>query len=161
MEKKMSLTASEISQIWGAYMNASITSTVLSYFTEKAEDEDIASVVEQAFTLSQSALTKLIRIFEQENKPIPIGFTNEDVNPDAPRLFTDNYFLQYVLQMGMLGMTSCSTAISSQHGKIFINFSQRVCKNLLNFIIKHYLFQNQKGYTAVRLAFLPQKKWTL
>lgn len=112
MEKKVSLTASEISQIWGAYINSSVTSTVLTYFIEKVEDEDIRSVVKQAYTLSQSHLTNLSRIFEQENKPIPIGFTNEDVNPNAPRLYTDNYFLQYVLQIGMLGMASCSGALS-------------------------------------------------
>lgn len=112
MEKKVGLTASEISQIWGSYMNASLTSTVLSYFLEKVEDEDINSVLKQAYTLSQSDLEKLSHIFEQENKPIPIGFTNEDVNLDAPRLYTDNYFLQYAYQMGMLGMTSCSMALS-------------------------------------------------
>ncbi|PAV27824.1 hypothetical protein CIL05_19950 [Virgibacillus profundi] len=127
--KEVNLTASEIAEVWGAYMNASLTSTVLSYFIEKVEDEDISPVLEQAQTLSQSQLKKLTSIFEQENKPIPIGFTNEDVNLEAPRLYTDNYFLQYVFQMGMLGMASFSAAVGmSTREDIYQFFSEGLTK---------------------------------
>ncbi|MFD1171163.1 DUF3231 family protein [Oceanobacillus picturae] len=112
LEKNIELTAAELSQVWGAYMNASISTCVLSYFLEKVEDEAIHTVLQDAQTLTQSQLSKLTSFFKDENKPVPIGFTDEDVNLDAPRLFSDNFFLQYVKQMGMLGMGAYTASVS-------------------------------------------------
>ncbi|MFD1038918.1 DUF3231 family protein [Virgibacillus byunsanensis] len=112
MEQKINVTSAELSQIWEAYMDASITSTVLSYFIEKVEDEDIKPVLHDAQSLAISHMQTLSIIFEQENKPIPFGFTDEDVNIEAPRLYSDNYFLQYMLQVGKFGLLFFSRAIT-------------------------------------------------
>ncbi|WP_163970921.1 DUF3231 family protein [Oceanobacillus halotolerans] len=124
-DKQVNLTASELSQIWGAYMNASVTSTVLAYFLEKVEDEDIKPVLQDAQSLSLSQMEKLTTIFKKENKPIPFGFTDDDVNFDAPRLYSDNYFLQYVLQMGKLGLFSFSGSVTmSTREDVYSFFSE-------------------------------------
>lgn len=121
-DHNMKLTSAELSQMWGAYMNASLTSTVLSYFINKVEDEDIKSVLQEAHTLSQSHLEKISSIFEQEHKPVPIGFTNEDVNLDAPRLYSDNYFLQYTFQMGSLGIFAFASSVTMSTRKDVYDF---------------------------------------
>ncbi|GGB41976.1 DUF3231 family protein [Virgibacillus dakarensis] len=125
MELKQNLTSAEIANIWRAYQNASITSAVLKYFTSKVEDEEIKPVIQDALTLEQTQLDKLTRIFKKENFPIPIAFTDQDVNVEAPRLYTDNFFLQYVVQMGSLGMGSFTQAISaSTREDIYLFFSE-------------------------------------
>ena len=122
MENQKSLTSAELSQLWGSYMNASLINTVLTYFLEKSEDEEIVQVIKEAHTLSESTLQSIANIFEQEGEPLPVAFTDEDVNPEAPRLYTDNFFLQYINQLGMLGMTATTAAISMATRKDIYRF---------------------------------------
>lgn len=111
MEKNISLTTAELAGIWGAYMDASLMTAVYSYFREKTEDEEIQPVIQEALDLSQNHADKLKELFESENHPVPVGFTDEDVNIDAPRLYTDSYMLQHALQLGTLGMAESTAAI--------------------------------------------------
>lgn len=127
MEKNQNskLTSSELAEIWGAYMNASLTSTVLKYFIQKVEDNEIAAVIQHALDMTQKQLEELTTFFHQENKSIPIGFTDQDVNIDAQNLYTDNFFLQYVYQMGSLGMFSFSGAVAmSTREDVYSFFSE-------------------------------------
>src|SRR5699024_2752390 len=112
MDNQVRLTAAELAEVSGAYINASLSAHVLAYFLAIVEDEDIKSVLQEGYTLSQSHMEKLQTVLQQNNQPIPAGFTKDDINLDAPRLYTDNYFLQYALQMGYLGMYSCTSAVS-------------------------------------------------
>ncbi|QKY71444.1 DUF3231 family protein [Lentibacillus sp. CBA3610] len=112
MPANTKLTSAEISQTWGAYLNTSLSNKVLMYFRAKVEDADIRPIIQEAFNLSQSHINQLTAIFETEGIPVPYGFRDEDVNTDAPRLYSDNYFLQHIMQLGQLGMQSYSMAIS-------------------------------------------------
>lgn len=125
MDQNIDLTSSELSQIWGAYMGASLASKVLRYFHAKVEDNEIRPVIQDALTLTESHLIKLRTIFEKENKPLPIGFTDQDVNVDAPRLYTDNYFLQYIFQMSALGLSAFQMSVTlSTREDIYLFFSE-------------------------------------
>lgn len=125
MDQHIDLTSSELSQIWGAYINASLTSKVLSYFHAKVEDNEIRPVIQDALTLTESHLLKLRTIFKKENKPLPIGFTDQDVNVDAPRLYSDNYFLQYVFQLGALGLSAFQMSVTlSTREDVYLFFSE-------------------------------------
>jgi hypothetical protein len=54
---------------------------------------------------------KTKEIFNQESFPIPIGYTDEDVNLGAPRLFSDEFYLHYLKYTGKAGMSIYSIAI--------------------------------------------------
>ncbi|WP_307439756.1 DUF3231 family protein [Bacillus sp. V2I10] len=46
------------------------------------------------------------KLFQNEKFPIPHGFTDEDVDINAPRLFSDVFMLLYLRQMGISGVGS-------------------------------------------------------
>lgn len=98
------LTSSEISQLWANYMNDSMSVCVLNYFMERVEDTEIQPVIEYGLQLSQAHLKKLTVIFNQENLPVPVGFTEQDVNVSAPRLYSDPFMLNYMSLMASLGL---------------------------------------------------------
>jgi hypothetical protein len=124
-EHNIRLTSAEIAQIWGSYMNDNLSSCILKYFLEKVEDNEIRPVIEYALELSQARLQKLTNFFDKENCPVPYGFTDEDVNTNAPRLYSDIYFLQYVQSMGMLGMNEYSMSVNfSTRSDIYSFFSE-------------------------------------
>jgi hypothetical protein len=106
------LTSSEIGSIWTTYLNNSMAKCILSYFLKDVEDEEIRSIVQSAYDLSTTRLEKLTHIFQEEQLPLPTGFTNEDVNMNAPRLYTDVFMLDYINHMAKVGLFAYSGLIA-------------------------------------------------
>ncbi|RAS80279.1 DUF3231 family protein [Priestia endophytica] len=105
------LTASELSNLWTSYMNDSMASCVLKYMIEKAEDQDVKSILEFALELAQKHISELTKIFNAENVPIPQGFTDHDVDLKAPRLFSDTFSLIYLQNMARIGLLAYGMAL--------------------------------------------------
>ncbi|GAE32805.1 DUF3231 family protein [Halalkalibacter hemicellulosilyticus] len=111
--KNIRISAAELSEIWTCYMNDSMLVCVLKYFSNKVVDPDIRPVINKALKVSLNQLQVLEEMFKKENYPIPVGFSQEhDVDIDAPRLYTDGYFLNYIKQMAQISMNNYSMAIS-------------------------------------------------
>ncbi|WP_370875926.1 DUF3231 family protein [Evansella vedderi] len=56
------------------------------------EDEDIKPIAEKLYQFSKQNIEQIKQIYVKENHTIPMGFTDEDVDVTAPRLFADTYF---------------------------------------------------------------------
>ncbi|WP_085520903.1 DUF3231 family protein [Tuberibacillus sp. Marseille-P3662] len=112
MEHQPNLTASEISNLWTSFQNDSMAICGIKYFLANIEDPDIRSVLEYALDISQQHVQRVTEMFQSETYPVPVGFTDHDVNVDAPRLFSDIFYLKYILNMGKFGLSSYSLALS-------------------------------------------------
>ncbi|MFJ5716746.1 DUF3231 family protein [Neobacillus sp. NPDC093127] len=106
------LTSSEIASIWAAYMNDSMAKCVLGFFLKTIEHEEIRPVIQFAYDMAASHLEKLTKLFEEEQLPLPTGFTSEDVNLNAPRLYTDMFMLTYINHMARAGLLAYSGFMS-------------------------------------------------
>ncbi|MDQ0159857.1 DUF3231 family protein [Alkalibacillus salilacus] len=110
--QNLRLTASEITNLWTAYMNDSGAICQLKYFEEKCEDTDIKPIIQHAIALSQSHLDKITEIFNGDNYPVPYGFKiEEDVDLTAGRLFSDVFVLYYLEHLGILGLNTYSMSL--------------------------------------------------
>lgn len=67
--------------------------------------------MELGLELSKSHLEKITGFFQQENFPVPVGFTEEDVNLNAPPLFSDVFILVYMHVMTIHGLTGYAGAV--------------------------------------------------
>lgn len=105
------LTSAEMGKLWITYTGNTLAKCILSYFLQHIDDQEIKKVVENALNLSETFVETIKEIFIQENFPIPIGFTDEDVNLDAPRLFSDEFYLHYLKYTGKAGMSIYTIAI--------------------------------------------------
>ncbi|HEU5140583.1 MAG TPA: DUF3231 family protein [Bacillales bacterium] len=103
------LTSTELGSLWTVYMNNSMSIQVLTYFLNKVEDKEIHEVLKFALESAQQENETVINIFNAEGQPIPHGFTEDDVNINARRLYSDNFFLHYVKNMSQFGMTAIGT----------------------------------------------------
>lgn len=119
---QVDLTSSEIANLWSQYINDSMSICVLSYYLQHVKDPDIRSILEFALKLSQTHIEKLRVFFEKENYPIPQGFTESDVNLDAPKLFTDVFMLVYIYIMTIHGLTGYAGAVSTSIRSDQINY---------------------------------------
>lgn len=95
-------------------MNDSMASCVLTHFLKHVQDPEIGEVLEFAAELSHSHLEKLREFFNQENYPIPKGFTiTDDVHLNAPPLFSDIFMINYMYVMSLHGLTGYAGAVGT------------------------------------------------
>lgn len=105
------LTAAEMGKLWAAYVGNTMGKCVLSYYLNHVDDDDIKRILESALGLSETFIHTIKGILEQDDFPIPIGFNEEDVNIEAPRLFYDEFYLHYLKYLGKAGMSIYSVAV--------------------------------------------------
>ncbi|WP_204517207.1 DUF3231 family protein [Brevibacillus fulvus] len=109
--KKEKLTSAEQGKLWVTYVGNTMSICVLSYMLNHVEDAEIKAVLEDAISLSKQFVQTIKDIFVQDNFPVPKGFTAQDVNVNAPRLFEDDFYLQYLKYVGKAGISLYSIAI--------------------------------------------------
>jgi hypothetical protein len=110
-EHNIPLTASELGFIWAQYLNDTLNICVMKYFKNICKDKEILPLIEDSLSISQNGKKIITEIFAKENHPLPAGFSDEDVNVNAPRLFSDIYILMNIQKLEMLAMASISMAI--------------------------------------------------
>lgn len=91
----ISLTSSEIGQLWNTYMAQSMSKCMVSYFIAKCKNPDMRSILQLIVDTSNRHVNSITEIFNKENFPIPHGFTDEDFDVNAERLFSDTYMVLY------------------------------------------------------------------
>lgn len=107
------LTSAEIANLWSQYINDSMGACVIRFNLEKAEDKEIRQILEFALQLSLSHIGKIRGFLDQEKYPTPIGFTDEDINLNAPPLFSDQFMLYYMYIMSLHGLTGYAGAVGT------------------------------------------------
>lgn len=111
--KKNKITAAEVSNLWTQYLSDSMSICINQYFLNIVEDKELQSIIEFAMQLSQNHITKITEFFNQENFKVPHGFTKQDVNLKAPRLFSDPFIAFYTEIMATHGLAAYSLAITT------------------------------------------------
>jgi hypothetical protein len=113
-EHKIKLTAAEVANIWTSYLNDTMAVCIIDRFLAQIEDREIKAVLEDALQLSKLHIQKLTSFFKEENLTNPLGFSLEnDVYENAPRLFTDNFYLFYIQNIGKIGLSTYTLFLSN------------------------------------------------
>ena len=113
-QHNVKLTSAEIANIWSNYQQDTLSICTIESFLTHIQDKEIRSVLTYALELSQAHIQKLKSLFNEEQFPIPNGFSVEaDVNQEAPRLFTDDFYLFYIQNMGKIGISIYAQFLSN------------------------------------------------
>lgn len=116
------LTSPEIASLWTQYQGDTMATCVIKHMLKTVEDPKVKEILEFALSLSQKHIARIKEFFTQEKYPIPIGFTDDDVNLEAPRLFSDHLCLQYQYIMAINGMAGYSLATGTAHRQDVRNY---------------------------------------
>ncbi|WLD94454.1 DUF3231 family protein [Alkalihalobacillus sp. AL-G] len=111
-EHQPKLTSSEISNLWTTYQSSTMIICGVKYFLATVEDDSIRGILQYTLDFSQQRVQAITQLFQMENYPIPVGFTDHDVNTDSPPLFSDTMILMYLLNMGRLSLVGESLMFS-------------------------------------------------
>ena len=130
---KIRLTAAEMSTLWAQYINDTVSICVNSHFLKKAEDEEVRPIIKATLEVSKRNIAVLKELFKKERFPVPVGFTNNDVNIDSPKLFSDAFVLMYLRNMSILAMASSSVALGVVTRSDVVSFFKSVLKEAVGF----------------------------
>lgn len=107
------LVSSEIAGIWNSYMGETLFSCILKHYVNRVDDKDIHTILQSCLDLSNQRISKLEEYFKQEGIAVPEGFTDSDVDTNAPRLFTDALYLQYANYVSKIAMRDYSLILNT------------------------------------------------
>jgi len=148
--KNNKLTSAEVSSLWFQYMGDSMAICVYKYFLNIVEDKQIKPILEYALQLSEGHVVKITGFLKNANFQIPIGFTEDDVNVNVPRLFSDQFLLFYSYIMTIHGVTAYSLAITNAEREDIQNHffeCTQTSKELFQKIVE--AGKNQPKFTSV------------
>lgn len=112
MEHKTKLTSAEIAGLWNQCLNDSLAACTLGYFSAKAEDREVKSILDYAVELTEKHQAFVIDIFREEDLMPPAGFDSKDVDFAAPRLFSDSFALSYLKEMAKTALQAYGTILA-------------------------------------------------
>jgi len=94
-EHKTRLTSTEIGILWIQYVGDTMSRCVDKVHVSQVQDDQIRSLYQDAISLIENTTTQISQMFQNEGIPLPQGFTDDDINLDAPPLYSAIYSLQY------------------------------------------------------------------
>ena len=158
-EHKVELSASEIANIWQSYMNDTLAICTIGTFLSNVKDQEFRSVLEFAMQISQAHAQKLKSFFNEEQLPVPDGFSVEsDVNNEAPRLFTDDFYLFYIQNIGKIGLTAYTINLSNSARLDMCEYYTECLNESSKLLNKATEIMLKKG-TFIRSPFIPKPKF--
>ncbi|NPV93328.1 MAG: DUF3231 family protein [Firmicutes bacterium] len=121
------LTSTEIAALWTTYMDYSMVNCVYKHFLSQVESGDVRSLLEYDLDLADKRTAWVKDTFERDSIPVPKGFTDEDVNIHAPRLYSDSFYLYYILNKARIAMPVNGLALTTSARSDVQEFYARCC----------------------------------
>jgi len=148
------MTAAEISYLWTTYLSDTMSICVLKYFLQHIDDSDIKALVNHALDLSYQHVEIIKELFVHEQIAVPQGFTDQDVNLKAERLFSDILYLKYIKNMAGGGLSGYSRMLPNIYRKDIKSFYSKALTSSMELENKSALILLEKGLDT-RPPFIP------
>ncbi|MCU6795700.1 DUF3231 family protein [Paenibacillus sp. WQ 127069] len=112
-EQKVELTSAEIASLWTSYLSDTLAVCTIGVYLQHVEDPETQSILEFAYQQSKVHVQKLQAFFTKGKIPVPDGFQESIDTHQAPRLYTDDFYLFYIENIGKVGMRQYTMALSN------------------------------------------------
>ena len=142
------LSAAELSYLWTTFLADSMSICMLKYFLEHIDDHDIKEIAVHSLDLSQQHVDYIFKIFTLEGIQIPRGFTEEDVNLRAKRLFSDIFYLQYIRNMAKGGLIAYGRILQNVYRQDIRSFYAKCLTETIDLDTEAVRILLEKGLVA-------------
>ncbi|QFT87325.1 hypothetical protein FIU87_01485 [Bacillus sp. THAF10] len=123
---RIPLASSELANLWMTYQDKTMIMRFLEYFLEHVEKEEIRMILQYYYDRATESVEFVTKIFQQEGAAIPIGFTEKDVNKEAPKLFDYMYDVMYLHMMSKIGTNLYALYSTMSYRKDIRKFFRRL-----------------------------------
>ena len=100
------ISAPEVGTLWLTYTEKTLIMRMLEYFIEKSDDQQARNITGGLWQELNFFVLQMEEIFIDQKMVKPVGFTKEDVNLEAPKLYDNGFDIMFVrvlkeVSMGM------------------------------------------------------------
>lgn len=126
MAKNEVLTSSELATLWMTYQEKTMYLRMVEYFHSVNEDRKEKNFYESHMSKLAKEIKKIEMILTAERAKIPNGFTEQDINKQAPALFQPTFALQIMRMLSEIGMGLHALHLARSYRKDIIRFFQEL-----------------------------------
>lgn len=98
---------------------------VMDYFLATNQDPDARQILQSFQQGESSFVSEIANLFQQEGAAVPVGFTENDVNLEAPPLFDDIFEIMYLRTMMKIASGIHSLHISMSYREDILDLYKR------------------------------------
>lgn len=120
------MNSTELGSLWLTYNKKTLILRMLEYFIEKADDKEAKNLMAGLWEQLHPKVIEIKSMFEYEGAACPEGFTKEDVNLEAPKLWENGFdiMLSRVLKEISTGLYALHLTISYRED--IVNFYKQL-----------------------------------
>lgn len=124
---QIALTSGELGFLWESYRCETMFLCTFKYFINVVDDADIVKHFQSGIVITEKHIEMIKNVLLNEDFPIPNGFSEDDVNLKAPKLFSNETALHLLKQI-----TDTRFEVYSKHLKMTTRLDLRaLCNELL------------------------------
>jgi hypothetical protein len=90
------ISVSEVGWLWQTYQEKTLIMRFLEFFIEKADDPEARNILGGLWQELDFYVTEMENLFSEQGIVKPVGFTSEDVNLEAPKLYDNGFDIMFV-----------------------------------------------------------------
>jgi hypothetical protein len=146
-QESIPLSASELGYLWTGYSINEMSKWFLTIFQNQAKDNEIQEVFSNAMTNTTELLSARKELISQEGYSVPLGFSQQDIDTSAPRLFSDKFLILYLHVGTRLGMEFHSKCLSisarvdvREYAMKCLHSSSQLYDSILNLLLNKGLY---------------------
>ncbi|WP_162595940.1 DUF3231 family protein [Bacillus sp. CGMCC 1.16541] len=111
----VTLTSGEVGSLWSGYIGETLLACVMKSFLHNVEDRDAKKLLQLNNDYIQKRIEIYHHLFQTEGMKTPQGFGDQDVFLDAPKMFSDKFYLFYLKEMSRASIINYSNALFASH----------------------------------------------
>jgi hypothetical protein len=104
MAQTKPISASEVGTLWQTYQEKTLIMRFLEYFIEKADDQQARNILGGLWQELNYFVNEMEQLFEQQGIVKPRGFTSEDVDLEAPKLYDNGFDILFIRVLKQVSM---------------------------------------------------------
>ncbi|KON89980.1 hypothetical protein AF332_26260 [Sporosarcina globispora] len=106
MPEKSKISSTELGALWMTYQKKTMILRILEYFIEKSDNQKAKSLMSGLWKKLHPKVVEVKNILQNEGAAVPIGFTDQDVHLNAPRLYENGFDIMFcrILKEISMGM---------------------------------------------------------
>ncbi|MCM3391129.1 MULTISPECIES: DUF3231 family protein [Cytobacillus] len=106
MPEKSKISSSELGALWMTYQKKTMILRILEYFIEKSKNPKAKNLMSGLREKLHPKVVEIKKLLQNEGAAVPNGFTDQDVNLNAPILFENGFDIMFcrILKEISMGM---------------------------------------------------------
>lgn len=111
------INVSEVGSLWQTYQEKTLIMRFLEYFIEKADDPQARNILGGLWQELDFYVKELEHLFSEQGMVRPVGFTSEDVNLEAPKLYDNGFDIMFLRILKEVSMGLYTLGINMAYNK--------------------------------------------